>query len=45
LKAKRFFFDTRPKEKGYAKRNPSRAAFKGKASKSQRTITQNWLQS
>jgi hypothetical protein len=40
-----FFFETRTKKKAWQKRNPIGAAFKGKASKIPRTITQNLQQS
>ena len=40
-----FFFDIRTKKKAKQKRNPFRAAFEGKASKTPRTVTQNSQQS
>jgi hypothetical protein len=40
-----FFFDTGTKKKVWQKRNPFRAAFGRKASKTPRTVTQNLLQS
>ena len=39
-----FFFDIRTKKKARQKRNPFRAAFEGKASKTPRTVTQNLQQ-